>query len=113
MADINTVAAAARRTQRSRKRLKGTTDRPRLAVVISNKAVKAQIIDDVNGKTLASAVSAATGTMTEKATAVGTDIATKAKTAKVKKVVFDRGAKQYHGRVQAVAEAARKAGLEL
>jgi large subunit ribosomal protein L18 len=78
--------------------------------------VSAQVIDDVSHKTLASATTvgqkSVKGTMTEKATWVGTQIANAAKAKKVKAVVFDRGAKQYHGRVKALADAARAAGLE-
>lgn len=92
-----------------------STDRPRLSVNISNRHIVAQIINDNKGKTLASVTTVGDknkGTLTEKATWVGEEIAKKAKAAKVKKVVFDRGSKLYHGRIAAVAEAARKAGLE-
>lgn len=112
MADVNKVKAAERRTARGRTRLKGTSERPRLSVQVSNKHIRAQVIDDQSGKTLAAAQSADKGTLTEKAEVVGASIAAAAKKAKVSKVVFDRGAKQYHGRVQAVADAARKAGME-
>jgi len=104
------------RQLRVRSIISGTKERPRLSVNISNRHITAQVIDDSKGQTLAATTTAgnklAKGTLTEKATWVGEDIAKKAKTAKVKKVVFDRGSKLYHGRVAAVAEAARKTGLE-
>jgi large subunit ribosomal protein L18 len=104
------------RKHRVRATVTGTPERPRLSVHISNKHITAQIIDDAAGKTLAyaSTVSgkAAKGSMTERAVWVGEEVAKKAKTAKVKAVVFDRGSHLYHGRVQALADAARKAGLE-
>jgi len=103
------------RQRRVRSVVQGTAVRPRLSVTISNLHVSAQLIDDTAGKTIAAATTIgnkATGTMTEKAAAVGTDIAKKAKAAKIKAVVFDRGSKLYHGRVKALADAARKEGLE-
>lgn len=103
------------RKRRIRAVVSGTAVRPRLSVHISNLHVSAQLIDDDSHKTLASVStvgSKATGTMTEKAAWVGTEIAGKAKTAKVKAVVFDRNGKLYHGRVKALADAARNAGLE-
>ena len=104
------------RKNRVRARVSGTTERPRLSVYISNLHVHAQIIDDTTGKTLASSTTAATkdakGNLTEKATWVGDDIAKKAKKAKVTKVVFDRNGRKYHGRLKALAEAARAGGLE-
>ncbi len=104
------------RKARIRKIVSGTTERPRLSVHISHLHVVAQIVDDSANKTLAYATTTgqkqATGTMTEKAAWVGQEIAKKAKAAKVKQVVFDRGGRLYHGRVKALAEAARKEGLE-
>ena len=104
------------RKNRVRSTVTGTTERPRLAVYVSNHHVSAQVIDDTTHRTLASATTVGqktvTGTMSERAAWVGGEIAKKAKTAKVKTVVFDRGGRLYHGRVQALAEAARKAGLE-
>ena len=103
------------RKGRVRAKVNGTTERPRLSVVVSNMNVSAQIIDDVAGKTLAAATSVGakdTGTMTEKAAKVGADIAKKAKKAKISSVVFDRNGRQYAGRLKALAEAARKEGLE-
>ena len=110
------VKTSALRAHRTRAKTKGTAERPRLTVDITNLHVSAQIIDDTTHKTLASATTvgqkSVKGTMTEKAVWVGTQIAANAKSAKVKAVVFDRGAKQYHGRVKALADAARAAGLE-
>jgi large subunit ribosomal protein L18 len=106
---------AARRANRVAAVVRGSAERPRLAVHVSNLHVSAQLIDDDAGNTLASASTVgkkATGTMTDKAAEVGKDIAAKAKKAKVSKVVFDRSSKQYHGRVKALADAARQAGLE-
>ena len=96
-----------------RKKVSGTPDRPRLAVFRSNKEIYAQLIDDVAGTTLASASSAdAKGTKTEQAAATGKLIAAAAKKVGVEAVVFDRGGFLYHGRVKALAEAAREAGLK-
>lgn len=96
-----------------RKKVSGTADRPRLAVFRSNKEIYAQLIDDVAGTTLASASSAdAKGTKIEQATATGKLIAAAAKKAGVEAVVFDRGGFLYHGRVKALADSAREAGLK-
>ena len=107
-----------RRHRRVRKKVRGTTDRPRLAVYRSNNHVTAQVIDDVNGRTLAAASTTeadlragATGN-TEAAKKIGALVAERAKAAGVSKVVFDRGGFMYHGRIAAVAEAARQNGLE-
>lgn len=103
------------RKRRIRARINGTAERPRLSVFISNRHVSAQIIDDTSNKTLVASTtvkSAAKGTLTEKAAWVGADIAAKAKKAKIKAVVLDRGGRKYHGRVAALADAARKEGLE-
>lgn len=106
----------AQRKNRIRSVVSGTAERPRLSVHVSNLHITAQIIDDTVGKTLAHATTignkSTTGSMTEKAAWVGTEIAKKAKAAKVKTVVFDRGGRVYHGRVSALADAARKEGLE-
>jgi len=104
------------RRARIRSVVSGTAVRPRLAVFISNTHVTAQLIDDEAGKTLAYVstvgAKAAKGSMTEKAAWAGTEIATAAKASKIKAVVFDRGGKLYHGRVAALADAARAQGLE-
>lgn len=102
------------RKARVRAKVHGTAARPRLSVTISNVHVSAQLIDDDKGVTLASATTVgakATGTMTEKCAVVGTDIAKKAKKAKINTVVFDRNGRQYAGRLTALADAARKEGL--
>lgn len=103
------------RKNRVRAKVQGTEVRPRLSVFISNMHISAQIINDETHETIASATTVgakATGSMTEKAAAVGADIAKKAKKAKVGTVVFDRNGRQYAGRLQALADAARKEGLE-
>lgn len=103
------------RAKRTRAKIHGTSDRPRLSVHFSNQNIVAQIIDDDKKVTLAYATTVGakmTGTKTEKAEKIGTEIAKKAKAAKIKQVVFDRGAKLYAGRMSALAEAARKEGLE-
>jgi large subunit ribosomal protein L18 len=108
-----------RRHRRVRKKIHGTADRPRLAVFRSNKHVVAQLIDDDTGRTIAAASTneaeqraAGTGGTVEAATRVGTLIAERGKAAGIDKVVFDRGGFIYHGRIAALAAAAREAGLE-
>jgi large subunit ribosomal protein L18 len=112
-------AARLRRHTRVRKKVRGDAARPRLAVFRSNRHIVAQVIDDRTGTTLAAASThesalrdAATGNRTA-AEKVGQLVAERAKAAGVSKVVFDRGGFLYHGRVAAVADAARNAGLEL
>jgi large subunit ribosomal protein L18 len=117
MANIKTTRQAKiRRHKRIRQTIAGTADRPRLAVFRSNKNITAQLIDDVNHKTLGSASSLSlkleNGGNIEAATKVGEAIAKVAKDNKITTVVFDRGGNLYHGRVKALAEAAREAGLE-
>jgi len=113
--------ARARRHYRVRKKVSGTAGRPRLAVFRSNKHITAQVIDDTTGRTIAAASSVEkdlraglghTGNA-EAATAVGRLVAERAKSAGITRVTFDRGGFLYHGRVAAVADAARQAGLEL
>ncbi|MBQ4263002.1 MAG: 50S ribosomal protein L18 [Bacilli bacterium] len=104
-----------RRHEKIRKNLAGTPDAPRLCVFRSNSAIYAQIIDDTKGVTLASSSSLglkAKLNNIETAAMVGKDIAEKAKKLKISSVVFDRGGYLYHGRVKALAEAARESGLE-
>lgn len=103
------------RKNRVRAKITGTAERPRLTVTISNKHVSAQLIDDVKQHTVAAATTVGTkqtGTVTEQAAFVGTEIAKKAKKAKITTVVFDRNGRQYAGRLSALADAARKEGLE-
>ncbi|NLC05505.1 MAG: 50S ribosomal protein L18 [Erysipelothrix sp.] len=105
-----------RRHARVRKKISGTFDRPRLSVYRSNSQIYAQIIDDVKGETLVSASSLdlklENGGNVEAAKQVGAEIAKRAQDKKISTVVFDRGGYIYHGRVKALAEAAREAGLE-
>jgi len=104
-----------KRHKRIRRNLSGTAERPRLSVFRSNKNIYAQLIDDVEGVTLASASSLDTDvsgdSKVEEAASVGTLIAKRAKDKDVSVVVFDRGGYQYHGRVKALADAARENGL--
>jgi len=108
-----------RRHRRVRKKIHGTTARPRLAVYRSNKHISVQVIDDEQGRTIAAASTnevaqraEGSGGTVAAATRVGELVAERAKDAGVTMVVFDRGGFAYHGRVAAIAEAARKAGLE-
>ena len=103
------------RAKRTRAQIHGTAKSPRLTVHFSNQHITAQVIDDDKKVTLCYATtvgSKISGTKTEKAAEIGAEIAKKAKTAKIKKVVFDRGSKLYAGRMSALADAARKEGLE-
>ncbi len=107
--------ARLKRHFRIRSKISGTPEVPRLSVFRSNKAIYVQIIDDVNQKTLVSASSKElnlTSNNIEAATKVGELIGKKAKDAKITEVVFDRGGYVYHGKVKALAEAAREAGLK-
>ena len=105
-----------RRHARVRRKISGTAECPRLCLYRSNKNIEAQIIDDVKGVTLVSSSSMVlkleNGSNIEAAAKVGKDIAEKALAAKIEKVVFDRSGYIYHGRVKALAEAAREAGLK-
>jgi large subunit ribosomal protein L18 len=112
------LEARRRRHRRVRKRVRGTAERPRLAVHRSNRHITAQVIDDVAGRTLAAAStveadlrSGPTGNK-EAAARVGRLVAERARAAGVTRVVFDRGGFLYHGRVAAVAEGAREGGLQ-
>ncbi len=106
----------ARRKARIRKVTRGTTERPRLCVFVSNIHISAQIIDDSKHATIVATTTignkSAKGTMTERAEWVGTEIAKLAKEKKIKKVIFDRNGRLYHGRVKALADKAREGGLE-
>jgi large subunit ribosomal protein L18 len=103
-----------RRHLRVRKKVSGTAERPRLVVFRSLKHITAQLVDDATGRTLMTISSGGldSGKKTEKSLQVGKLIATKAKDAGITKVVFDRAGYKYHGRVKAVADGAREAGLE-
>lgn len=103
------------RAKRTRAKIHGTSERQRLTVHFSNLHITAQVIDDDKKTTLAYATTVGakmTGTKTEQAAKIGAEIAKKAKAAKVSSVVFDRGSKLYAGRMSALADAARKEGLE-
>jgi large subunit ribosomal protein L18 len=109
--------ARARRHRRVRGKVRGTAERPRLVVSRSNKGIAAQLVDDIEGKTLASASwmqikKSFKGKKTDQATEVGKLIAANAKQAGIEVVVFDRGGYLYHGRVKALADAAREGGLK-
>lgn len=99
---------ANKRRLRTRSKIFGTKIRPRLSVFRSKRAIYAQLIDDESGKTLASA----SGSKVKGSETTGAEIAKKAKKQGIKSVIFDRGSYKFHGRVKAVAEAARKGGLK-
>ena len=115
MAVTNRDEARGRRHRRVRARISGTAERPRLAVYRSLTQIYAQVIDDRTGRTLVAASSLETkdtkGKKSEVASAVGAKLAEKAKAAGVTEVIFDRGGYRYHGRVKALADAARSNGL--
>lgn len=104
-----------RRAKRIRSTVRGTTEKPRLSVFRSNDHMYAQIIDDTMGKTLVGVsekvLGKAVGNKTEKAKALGLELAKAAVSKKIKAVVFDKGSYRYHGRVRALAEGAREGGL--
>ena len=100
---------------RIRKNIKGSASKPRLTVNRSNKSIACQLIDDINGRTIASASSKSvgvSGTKTEVAKNVGLAIASKAKDNNIENVVFDRSGFLYHGRIKALADGAREGGLK-
>ena len=106
-----------RRHKRVRKDVFGTAERPRLVVFRSNRGIAAQLVDDAVGRTLAAASwlglkKSFKGTKTEQAAEVGKLVASRAKAAGIETIVFDRGGYLYHGRVKALADAAREGGLE-
>jgi large subunit ribosomal protein L18 len=107
--------ARERRHKRVRSKVTGTSERPRLVVFRSNRGIEAQLVDDLEGKTVAAAswlhLKKFKGSKTEQAAEVGKLLARNAKNAEIETVVFDRGGYLYHGRVKALAEAAREGGL--
>jgi large subunit ribosomal protein L18 len=116
MTTLTVREARQRRHRRVRKRLFGTAERPRLVVFRSNRGVEAQLVDDLDGKTLASASwlnlsKSFKGNKTEQAAEVGKLLAQNAKNAGIEEAVFDRGGYLYHGRVKALAESAREGGI--
>jgi large subunit ribosomal protein L18 len=111
MNHAHTHNLAMRRKRRTRSQIRNS-QLPRLSVHKTLRSMYAQVIDDTKGITLVAAEAPASGNKTERATALGTEIAKMALTKNVTAVVFDRGSYQYHGRVAALAEAARAAGLQ-
>jgi large subunit ribosomal protein L18 len=116
MSTLTTRQARERRHRRIRGKVRGTAERPRLAVFRSNKGIFAQLIDDESGRTLAGASwlglpKSFKGNKVEQAAEVGKAVAAAAKKAGIEEVVFDRGGYLYHGRVKALAEGAREGGL--
>ncbi len=117
MAVLTKPEARARRHKRVRGKVYGTAERPRLVVFRSNAGIEAQIVDDTEGKTLAGATwlhlkKSFKGNKTQQAAEVGKLLAERAKQANLESVVFDRGGYLFHGRVKALAEAAREGGLK-
>ena len=117
MSTLTVREARRRRHRRVRGKVAGTAERPRLVVFRSNRGIEAQLVDDMEGKTLASASwlglkKSFKGNKTAQAAEVGKLLAQAAKAAKVDSVVFDRGGYLYHGRVKALADGAREGGLE-
>ena len=116
MSKLSVLEARQRRHRRVRGKVAGTAERPRLVVTRSNRGILAQLVDDANGRTLASAswlqVKSFKGNKTAQAGEVGKLLAQKAKDAKIQSAVFDRGGYLYHGRVKALADAAREGGLK-
>jgi large subunit ribosomal protein L18 len=117
MARPTAEEARLRRHRRVRGRVSGTSERPRLVVHRSNRGIEAQLVDDVAGRTVASAswlpLGDLEGGKIEQAAAVGKLLAARAKEAGVERAVFDRGGYLYHGRVKALADGAREGGLNL
>ena len=117
MSTLTVREARQRRHRRVRGKVAGTAERPRLVVTRSNRGIVAQLVDDSNGRTLASASwlqakRSSKGNKTAQAAEVGKLLAQNAKAAKIDNVVFDRAGYLYHGRVKALAEAAREGGLK-
>ncbi len=116
MGTLTTREARLRRHRRIRRHIVGTAERPRLVVFRSNRGIEAQLVDDVDGRTLASASHRTVqgrleGSKSEQAAQVGKELAAAAAKAGIETVVFDRGGYLYHGRVKALAEGAREGGL--
>jgi large subunit ribosomal protein L18 len=116
MPTLTVREARERRHRRVRRRIEGTAERPRLVVFRSNRGIEAQLVDDLERRTLAAASHLALkkgfkGTKTEQAAEVGKLLAASAKKAGIETVVFDRGGYLYHGRVKALADGAREGGL--
>jgi large subunit ribosomal protein L18 len=116
MSTLSVREARQRRHRRVRGKVFGSGERPRLVVFRSNRGIEAQLVDDLEGKTLAAAswlnLKSFKGSKTEQAAEVGKLLAQNAKKANVETVVFDRGGYLYHGRVKALADAAREGGLK-
>jgi large subunit ribosomal protein L18 len=117
MSTLTVRKARERRHKRVRGKVSGTAERPRLVVFRSNRGIEAQLVDDLEGKTLAAASwlnlkKSFKGSKSEQAAEVGKLLAANAKKANVETVVFDRGGYLYHGRVKALADAAREGGLK-
>jgi large subunit ribosomal protein L18 len=116
MSTLTVRKARERRHKRVRAKVFGTAERPRLVVFRSNRGIEAQLVDDLEAKTLAAAswlhLGKAKGSKTDQAAEVGKLLAQRAKEAGVESAVFDRGGYLYHGRVKALAEAAREGGLK-
>ena len=117
MSTLTKTQARHRRHRRVRSKVAGTTERPRLTVFRSNRGISAQLVDDVNGRTLVGSSWVAlpksfSGNKSEQAAEVGKRLAAAAKSAGIETVVFDRGGYLYHGRVKALADGAREGGLK-
>ena len=117
MSKPSVLEARRRRHRRVRGRVFGTAERPRLVVFRSNRGIEAQLVDDLDGRTLAAAswlhLKSQDGSKTDQAAAVGQLLAERAKAAGVESAVFDRGGYLYHGRVKALADGAREGGLRI
>ena len=116
MSVLTVRQARERRHKRVRSKVTGTSERPRLVVFRSNRGIEAQLVDDLEGKTLAAAswlhLKKVKGSKTEQAAEVGKLLAQRAKEAGLETAIFDRGGYLYHGRVKALADAAREGGLK-
>jgi len=116
MSTLTVRKARERRHKRVRSKVSGTAERPRLVVFRSNRGIQAQLVDDLEGRTLAAAtwlqLKSFKGNKTAQAAEVGKELAKRAKDAGIETVVFDRGGYLFHGRVKALADAAREGGLK-